>query len=185
MRRLNSLKRRARKQYRKLLLSKYKKKIESKNKIELKQENQIKPCKIKQITNYCLSCDREFESDSKQKFCSIECESNYNNALPTEEDRILAREKSRWKHVSSLNSRIKHVKLKFKIPLKDYLRLTEKCAICGYTEIVVLHHITHKSDGGKNELNNYIGLCSNCHDTHHLIGKSLEYLKEKYGRTYK
>jgi len=81
---------------------------------------------------------------------------------------------------SSAINKIRKVKEYFKIDYATYLQLTKKCAICGFPELVILHHIIHKEDGGKDEIDNYIGLCRNCHDLHHLKRWSLDEIRMWY-----
>lgn len=41
--------------------------------------------------------------------------------------------------------------------------LPKKCELCGYSRFVEMAHIIFKKHGGKNDLNNYLALCPNCH----------------------
>ena len=44
------------------------------------------------------------------------------------------------------------------------------CARCNYhefTQVLELHHLVAKKKGGKDDLNNLILLCANCHLAHH------------------
>lgn len=50
-----------------------------------------------------------------------------------------------------------------------------KCNRCGYSEypeILVLHHIIERSNGGTDEDNNLEILCPNCHTLHHYTTKT-------------
>lgn len=42
-----------------------------------------------------------------------------------------------------------------------------KCAECGATERLEVHHIKYRSQGGTDELNNLITLCAHCHAEKH------------------
>lgn len=39
----------------------------------------------------------------------------------------------------------------------------KKCAMCGFSEFTVIHHIQSKESGGKDNKENLIALCPNCH----------------------
>lgn len=77
-------------------------------------------------------------------------------------------------------SSIRRMKKYYKINYKSYLELTEKCAICGFTELVCLHHIVPKFEGGKDIVENYIGLCHNCHTLVHFKKWSLDKIRQWY-----
>lgn len=70
---------------------------------------------------------------------------------------------------------------KFKISLYEYKLLTKECAICGFNTTVDLHHIIPLSQGGKDEIYNYIGLCPNHHQLlHRNKVRNLVELREHY-----
>ena len=127
--------------------------------------------------NYCQLCKKKIEIKG---FCSRVCSDRY---IVTDEEIQLA--KTRWMITTNHKHKVRHIKKTFKITLKEYLELTIDCSICGFSEMVHIHHIQHKQDGGKDELSNYIGLCYNCHFTHHAKGLSLSELRLKYGDIYK
>ena len=77
-------------------------------------------------------------------------------------------------------SKIIQIKREFKIEFKDYLELTSKCAICSFPELINIHHIIPKSEGGTDTIDNYIGLCFNCHNLHHLKRWSLDKIRKWY-----
>ena len=85
---------------------------------------------------------------------------------------------------NTINAFVREIKRKHKISVRDYLGLTEKCEICGWDEIVQIHHIIPRNQGGPDTLENYMGLCPNCHDAHHFKRRTIEYLREKYGGTF-
>jgi len=43
-----------------------------------------------------------------------------------------------------------------------------KCAICGFSDVVQIHHIKPRSVGGTDNISNLIVLCPNHHALHHL-----------------
>ena len=66
------------------------------------------------------------------------------------------------------------------IDITTYKKITEKCFICGFNEIVDLHHIDENREN--NSESNLIGLCPNHHKMIHDFRykkKVLEILKEK------
>lgn len=77
-------------------------------------------------------------------------------------------------------SKIIQIKREFKIDFKDYLKLTKECAICGFPELISIHHIIPKFEGGTDTLDNYIGLCFNCHKLYHLKRWSLDEIRDWY-----
>ncbi len=73
--------------------------------------------------------------------------------------------------------------MKIKLTTNRYLylkKLTRKCVICGFNEIVELHHLDKNRKN--NCRDNLIGLCPNHHKMFHTIKyreKILKKLKEK------
>ena len=51
------------------------------------------------------------------------------------------------------------------------------CELCGAT-VTDIHHIKYKSRGGKDDIENLMGLCRNCHNkAHNEIVKEYELLE--------
>lgn len=65
----------------------------------------------------------------------------------------------------------------------EYMVLTKKCAVCGRSDYVVLHHIVPVSRGGLNEYENYVGLCGCCHALVHVRQVSLSKLLWCYNKS--
>ena len=63
---------------------------------------------------------------------------------------------------------------KYNITNEQYETITTKCLVCGYTDLVDLHH--KDCNHSNNNLNNLIGLCPNHHFLIHRKGKTLEEL---------
>jgi 5-methylcytosine-specific restriction endonuclease McrA len=74
--------------------------------------------------------------------------------------------------------------LLYNLTLEQYKKITEKCYICGFRELVHCHHIVPKSQGGKDTINNYIGLCPNHHFLVHFKKYKLIKLNGKYKLTF-
>ncbi len=72
----------------------------------------------------------------------------------------------------------------YEISVEDYLKITEKCSICGFSEVVHCHHIKPKSLGGENRIKNYIGLCPNHHQMIHLKNYRLVEENGKFHLTF-
>ncbi|MCK4997525.1 HNH endonuclease [Candidatus Pacearchaeota archaeon] len=73
-----------------------------------------------------------------------------------------------------------HQRKQNKVDLKTFRKTTESCAICGFDEIVDIHHIdTNKSN---NSSKNLVGLCPNHHRMIHNFkfrNEIFQILKEK------
>lgn len=54
----------------------------------------------------------------------------------------------------------------YNIDPKLYRKITEKCVICGFNEVVDLHHLDKNKDNSSE--NNLVGLCPNHHRMIHL-----------------
>jgi HNH endonuclease len=52
-----------------------------------------------------------------------------------------------------------------------------KCRVCGYSDVVEVHHIVRVTDGGTNTLDNVITLCPNHHASHHFGSLTTETLR--------
>ena len=70
------------------------------------------------------------------------------------------------------------------LAIKVYRRDNWKCRNCGWRENLTPHHVKHKSQGGKDSLDNLLTLCWECHRLYHekrlkiyvisvIIGKDL------------
>ena len=71
--------------------------------------------------------------------------------------------------------------------VKAYVRARDRfcCQVCGEEELVQVHHIKYRSDGGTDKPDNLITLCSNCHSRIHqdlvtcpLIKTNTKFLKD-------
>lgn len=116
----------------------------------IKQRNLDAPLK----NNKCITCGNIFQSKStKAKYCSKPCKSkHYRTLISTNEN----------------GSR----------KLQSILLLLP-CANCGWdVSSRDIHHILPSCLGGKNELNNLITLCPNCHRMAHRKLLSEHKLKE-------
>lgn len=104
-----------------------------------KSRNKNKPLKHCK----CIVCSGEFLSiNPKAKYCSNKCKSKHYRQL-------IATEQNGTRKLQSV-------------------LLTLPCANCGWYEGPRdVHHITPVCSGGKNELNNLITLCPNCHRLSH------------------
>ena len=107
-----------------------------------KSRNRNKPLKHCK----CVVCNSEFLSvNPKAKYCSDKCKSkHYRQLIATE-----------WTGTRKLQK----------------ILLTLPCANCGWNiGSRDIHHILPVCEGGKNEMNNLITLCPNCH---HLAHRNL------------
>jgi hypothetical protein len=148
--------------------------------------------KIKRI-ELCKWCEKEFEANHINSICChVNCYANYNRNKTT-----LREHKEKFKRICPVcnkefmattnrnfycsinclktNYVITHrkkllkirAKTMYNLSLNDYTKFTEKCFICGFNKHISLHHIIPKFNGGKDEFNNYIGLCFNHHKMAH------------------
>lgn len=154
---------------------------------------------MKQI---CKFCNKEFNADPRElkrgnaKFCSISCGCKYNNKIkPLKNCKCIVCNNSftskattakycssscKSKHYRSLISTEKFLTRKLQNILLLY-----PCANCGWNiSSRDVHHIIPVFMGGKNELNNLITLCPNCHRMAHRNLLSKDKLQELvYSRT--
>lgn len=115
-----------------------------------KHRNQLKPFK----TCKCVTCSNLFESKStKAKYCCKNCKGiDYRRLISTAENGTRK--------------------------LQTIL-LSLSCANCNWSESSRdVHHIVPSCLGGKNELNNLITLCPNCHRMAHRNLLSEDKLKQ-------
>lgn len=149
---------------------------------------------MKNIETFCKNCTQLFLADKREinrgnaKFCSLTCAAIFNNFNKDLIDNICKHcsqtftAKSYAKYCSN-SCKQKHYRLKSKSEtssIKQFYKLLNHlpCEICNFDKCKRhLHHIKYVSQGGKNELNNLISLCPNCHAMVHenLISKEALY----------
>ncbi len=78
------------------------------------------------------------------------------------------------------NNKARIIASGYNLSEREYLDIVKECFICGYDLIVDVHHIIPKSEGGEDYIQNYVGLCPNCHALVHKRKYSLEELEEMY-----
>lgn len=124
----------------------------------------------------CIICGKEFKTDpqhnSTAKYCSKECRARGQRKTNTESEeevenlvRYLITKMNRASsldaytpiyHTESLNPTDAQ---KTMISRRD----KNKCRICNSRSSLEIHHIVKRRDGGNNDLDNLITLCSKCH----------------------
>ncbi len=105
------------------------------------------------------------KSDRGKELKKINAKKNYSKYA----ERRKAYARQYWKD----NKELYNAKL-YNITLEEYKTITTKCLVCGFTELVDLHH---KDNNHKNtKLSNLIGLCPNHHFLIHRKHKTLEEL---------
>lgn len=110
--------------------------------------------------------DKAFDGDMrrKHKLLMEEAEAKKKAEKEAEKQARKAARKKKYKQHTASTSRQQ---------AKD--RDGNKCAICGRTEYLEVHHIKHKADGGTDDLDNLITLCDCCHIDKHR-GESIAHL---------
>lgn len=138
----------------------------------------------KKIKN-CLFCKQEFEADTKELnrgnaiYCSLSCcRKHQNQLLPLKNCNCVMCDKL----FVSINTKAKYCSKTCKSKYYRFLIQTQAngtrriqrmllhfpCMRCNWQEGPRdVHHIIHVSEGGKNEINNLITLCPNCHRLAH------------------
>jgi 5-methylcytosine-specific restriction endonuclease McrA len=98
----------------------------------------------------------EWWSNNMQRICSEECFNEW-----TESRRRKARERkpNRKRYSAKKQARMIPPELRHHIVDRDVF-----CRVCGHRGQEV-HHVTFRSQGGKNEMSNLILLCTTCHHT--------------------
>lgn len=120
----------------------------------------------KKAKKRCAWCNNEFSLErANQRCCCSVCYEKYYDYHSRDGDKARERARKYYK-----NNRDKIMANNYNISFKNYKEITTKCVICGFDEIVDCHHIIPIKEGGKNELNNYVGLCPNHHKLIHLRG---------------
>ena len=90
---------------------------------------------------------------------------NYHKIYRVKKRKYLLKYYREWKVNNNHKTLQYHYGKSPNLTAEQYSKLIEKCAICGFKEIVNCHHIVPRCLGGNNHLSNLIGLCPN----HHLM----------------
>lgn len=103
-------------------------------------------------TKYCIVCNKEIVSKHANKTCSRECSNRSRAGI-------------KYDREQSFN---KHKKI-FIIKTKLLNERGNYCEFCKYDNVNVLqvHHIIERSNGGNDDMSNLLLLCPNCHYTIH------------------
>jgi len=161
----------------------------------------------KKIRNECKWCEKCFiMTHKKHIYCSEKCRVKYHSyrtsfksfkinsikrCLYCKETFMYVREDQKFcskicclKHVdlrrsAKLKGRPKEKARKFGLTVEQSEKLRRACSICTFSKCINLHHIIPLSEGGKNEINNYLPMCPNCHKLVHT-GYSIEEIKDYY-----
>jgi len=101
---------------------------------------------------YCTVCNKEIISKYASKTCSRECSNR-------------SRTNTKYDREQSHN---KHKKI-FIIKTRLLSERGNYCEYCKYDNVNILqvHHIIERSNGGSNDMSNLLLLCPNCHYTIH------------------
>ena len=115
------------------------------------------PGKYKLYSKICPVCGEPFETTTKtQKYCDNRCylESNRRKTADRCADRYIP------KHIPK-HRIVRERRERFEPTATDQ---TRPCVRCGFNEIVYIHDIIPRADGGNpNNLDNRLPLCPNCH----------------------
>lgn len=134
------------------------------------RENYISKKKI--YLKKCEWCKKEFKTEYIwQLCCSKKC--SY--------QKIIYKGKIRYKKYKEKfkeDRKINEAKRLYNIDYDTYIKLTKKCAVCGYDRLVDLHHIDFDKTNSK--IKNLIGLCPNCHLSIHRLGYILKRKNKKW-----
>lgn len=114
---------------------------------------------------YCHTCYRKLIWKRKEIICSECGRKRYHKAFG-----LCDACHTRLYHYH--NVKIYNIKKEHGIPWEIYKKITKECIICGFSNIVDLHHL----DGDKSNINlkNLVGLCPN----HHKMLHSYKYFNE-------
>ena len=144
----------------------------------------------------CKQCQKEFEADSREinrgnaQFCSLSCAASHRNLnKPLKNCKCVICNNS-FKSVNtkarycSNNCKLKAYRLRMKSnnsvnrSFKEYM-INQPCEICKWNETSCdVHHILPVCEGGKDEIQNLVTLCPNCHRKVHRNLFSKDYLIE-------
>lgn len=118
----------------------------------------------------CKICDKPILSSLNKLTCSKECYDVYRNQLNKEHN---------WGRKPRSNDEVntKQARQKF---IKER---GNKCELCAYNiaEILNVHHIIERCNGGTNEKSNLIVICPNCHAEIHAGIKILKMESPAFG----
>lgn len=110
----------------------------------------------------CPVCGKEFLAQRNSKHCSRACANKSREGIKYRQKGALVKDKV--KDSQALKRRL-------------VLFRGAKCQRCNYSDvnILVIHHIVRRSDGGSDDLDNLELVCPNCHAEIHFYG-------EKHGK---
>ena len=112
----------------------------------------------------CVICEKPILASLNKKTCSKECLNQFN-------------QDTNRKHSLGKRKIIKHAGYSSRSFRKYFLeKKGGKCSLCDYSikEILNIHHIIERKNGGSDEEENLILLCPNCHAEIHKGFKTLE-----------
>ena len=114
----------------------------------------------------CYVCEKETNKNQK-----------YTRAYDEDEDKFI--KKPRLMYCSNKCCLVIKKMAKFCLTREQVIALTTKCQVCGWPHVTKIHHKIFVSKGGKDEFENYIGLCSNCHDYIHFKKDDFDELRDE------
>jgi 5-methylcytosine-specific restriction endonuclease McrA len=106
----------------------------------------------------CLTCGKEYiDYRSDQKFCSRACANVGRTGIKYRQTASPRRDKAAEGRA---------------VKKRLFDERGARCERCGYSDanILVIHHIVRKSDGGSDEAHNLEIVCPNCHAEIHYYG---------------
>lgn len=103
-------------------------------------------------TKFCIVCSKEIDSKWATKTCSRECSNKSRVGIKYDKQQT----NNKYKKIFVLKTKLLNERGSY-------------CEICKYDNINVLqvHHIIERSNGGNDEPKNLLLLCPNCHYTIH------------------
>ena len=142
----------------------------------------------------CKQCQQEFEADKREinrgnaQFCSLSCAATYRNTNKPLKNCTCTICNSIFKSINTKakyccnNCKLKAYRLKMKSndsitrKIREYM-INQPCEICKWNETSCdVHHILPVCEGGKDEIQNLLTLCPNCHRKVHRNLLSKDYL---------
>jgi 5-methylcytosine-specific restriction endonuclease McrA len=106
---------------------------------------------------HCPICGKELVNAKSNKTCSRACANIKRSGIKYKQP--TSQQKDRAKETRAIKKRL--------ISLRG-----AKCQRCDYSDanILVVHHIIRRSDGGSNDIENLELICPNCHAEVHFYG---------------